>query len=184
MHNLVPSYTFGQQPLQQSLHGVTLREQTDLALISVALRQQAAAIQKSVFPLGLSWPQAGQATSQADQCLMWLGQQHYLYELPYTQAEEAMAVLKQFLQDGVSLTQQSDAWAVFDLEGAACLALFERLVMVDVAMMQAGTFVSTSLNHSRILLRCITHGEAFRLYVTRSYARAVYHVLSTTLPGL
>ena len=74
-------------------------------------------------------------------------------------------------------TDQSDAWAVFDIEGAI-EPLLEKLVNLDLATFGPGSATRTGLDHMGVFVIRRDHHRV-AVMAMRSAAEYVWHILET-----
>ncbi len=84
-----------------------------------------------------------------------------------------------------ALTDQSDAWAMVRLEGAAAEDVLARLVPVDLrqSVFKRGHTARTMLQHMAVSITRIS-GEAFLILAFRSMAGTLVHDLETAMKGV
>ncbi len=85
--------------------------------------------------------------------------------------------MKTALTDNASVTEQSDGWARFDVQGETAVDLFERLSAANTRRMDSGTATRTVIEHLGCYLICRRKGEHFSILGPRSSAASLHHAL-------
>lgn len=180
MHDLYAKTAFASRtPKQTAIGGLSLTERPDVALASVSARMgtETDCAQKLATLTGLEVPGPGCATLSDTRGLMWIGPDQWLFEASADPAEALSDRVTDALGKAASVTDQTDAWVRFDIEGAECTAMFALLTVLDVPAMAAGACNRTSIHHVGSLLVCRQERTAFSLYAPRSFAVSVHHAL-------
>ncbi len=155
--------------------GTTLIELPLVPITSIApFAGKAAAVNKALKPLGLSFPQPGQSLAKGDARILWSGHgQAFLIGV------EPPPIA------GAALTDQSDAWARFRLQGGLAVAALARLVPVDLrpASFAENATARTLLNHMMLSVTR-TGPDAFDLMLFRSMAATAVHELSVAMKSV
>jgi methylglutamate dehydrogenase subunit D len=159
----------GSTPRQDQVAGVTLVENCDVALASVAQRMGAAIS-------GLDLPAVGKSVAGDPFSSFWTGPDQWMVEAPVSSHEDIVPALLPLLDGAVSVTEQSGGWARFDISGAGTISVLERLVMLDLGLMEHGDTARSMLDHIGVFL--IRRGaQEFTLYAPRSSATSLHHAL-------
>lgn len=164
-------------PVRVTIGPVTIAEVVDAALASLTQRmgQDIAAAAKAA---GVPLPGAGKVEQGATYGAFWLGPESWMVEAPFASHEDIVAHLKPAFGEAASITEQTDAWARFDVTGDRLPALFERLCNYDIARHGAGSASRTMLEH----LGCyvvIRAGNHISVLGPRSSAQSLFHALET-----
>jgi len=150
--------------------GLSLAESAGLALASVALRRGGAAPD-------LPQPGPGKWIEAGGIAAFWTGPEQWMLEGP-GRAETDFAAEIATRAPGASVTEQTDGFTAFEVEGPApaIVRLLERLVNVDAARFGPGSATRTGFHHMSIFV--IRRAEN-RLAVLgmRSAAGTVWHGL-------
>lgn len=154
-----------------------ITERADLALASVAARRGrmadlAAAAQAAGVPL----PDTARHQAGAPYSAFWTAPEMWFVEAPFGSHELIADQLKATLGDAASVTEQTDAWVVFDLAAADLTPLLERLCNVDFGSVPKGYATRTMMEHLGLYLLKLDQG-AVRLYGPRSSAQSLLHAL-------
>ncbi len=181
MHSLQPITALGGTEAQIDVIGdVTISECPDWSLTSISARLGAEKTIATVFKkaLGIAFPKPMLSGTKDDITAFWTGPDQCIVEAPYTTHETLAATLATSLKTKASVTEQSDGWVRFDLEGADCFATLERSCAVDVQVMPVGGVTRTILEHlGCFVLRRSDHH--FSIYGPRSSAGSLHHALVT-----
>ncbi len=180
MHSLAPVTPLGGTvAVTETVGTITIAEVTDRALASLACRlDQDAAFAGHVEALfGTTLPGPGTWVRSGDWGLIWTGPGQWFVEAPFATHEDIAARLKSAFGATASVTEQSDAWAPFDLAGPDVLAMLERLAPVDTRSMATGAATRTVIEHIGCHLICREAGTAFTVMGARSFAGSLHHAL-------
>lgn len=181
MHDLAALTPLGASaPKILQIGAVTISEVVDRALASVSCRQgkQAAfeAAARALF--GLDLPAPGNSASGTTWSLIWTGPEQWFAEAPFASHEDIARIVKDGLGDSASVTEQTDGWVRFDIEGAGVVTLMERLCPVPARRMDTGAATRTLMEHMGCLVICRSKGRHFSLLAPRSFAGSLHHALS------
>jgi sarcosine oxidase subunit gamma len=159
---------------------ITLREVTDRALASLTCRNNATpAFNAAAAGFGLTLPKAGYWTDGQFGAI-WTGVDQWVIDAPY--GPDLALELKSVFGESASVTEQTDAWARFDILGAARVDLLERLCPAPSRRMGVGMATRSTVEHIGCLLIC--DADRFRLMCARSYAGSLHHALTMVAQGL
>lgn len=154
---------------------VTITERMDVAVASLAARRGqdlAAAARVGGVPLpGPSGHEAGAPFSA-----FWVAPEMWFVEAPFATHELIADQLKAAFGEAASVTEQTDAWVVFDLAAPDLAPLMERLCNVDFPAVPDGFATRTVIEHLGCYLIRQSAGAA-RLYGPRSSAQSLLHAL-------
>jgi len=150
---------------------VTLTEVSPEHLTSVApyAGQQKATSAVLKDQLGVGLPAPGRRTGP----LTWFGHGVWM-------------VAGQVTGDGTAaITDQSDAWAVVNIQGMGVTDVLARLVPVDLraAVFKQNHVAKTMLGHMSVTVTRVS-GDAFEIMVMRSMAGTLLHELETAMTGV
>lgn len=156
----------------------TLTEVAGGPITSIApFRGKDRAVSAALKPLGLSFPGPGKAVTKGDAACVWTGRgQAFLIG---AEAPDALAGI-------AALTDQSDAWVVLRLSGAAAEAVLARLVPLDLRAatgFKAGSAARTLLGHMPLAIRRVAAAE-FELMTFRSMAAHAVHELTVAMEAV
>lgn len=185
MLDMIAKTAFGvEEPQKETIGQITLSERPDRAFVAVAARLgQEEALATALAEGLVSAPAPGKSTL-GDSSLHWMGPDQFLYECAYSAPLAADRAVRDVTGALASVTDQSDGFVRFDLEGETALDLLQRLCALDVETMQTGDFSRTVIHHTGCFLSCRAVGTGFALYVPRSYAVSFWHALCEVAQGL
>ena len=186
-HALIPLCALGERtPHADLIAGITIRENPDVAMASLTLRQgrdgDFAAKAKALFQIDLPGP--GGLNTSPLWSAFWTGPGQWMVTAPYASHEDIARIVKAGVGDSASVTEQTDGWVRFEVEGARAMDLFERLCNVDVRRMQAGQATRCQIEHLGSFLLCRETGSGFSLITLRSGAASMHHALVTAAKSL
>ena len=156
---------------------LTVTERFDLALASVAVRRgRMKDLAKAAKAAGLALPGPAQYLGGAPYGAFWVAPEMWFVEAPFASHEAIATLLKEALGDAASVTEQTDAWVIYDLVAPDLAPLLERLCNVDFPGVPDGHATRTMMEHLGCYL--VRHGAgAVRLYGPRSSAKSLLHAL-------
>jgi len=179
-HRLKPITPLGHEaPHGVTFGPVTIIEVTDTALASLATRHgEAKAVADIADAAGIPLPGPGKAAKAATYAAFWLSPDMWMIEAPFATHEDIVAVLKPHFGETASITEQTDAWARFDVMGSDLPAMFERLCAFDLRAHGPGSATRTVIEHlgCYIVIRAPGH---LSVIGPRSSAASVFHALET-----
>lgn len=168
-------------PRHDVFAGFEIIEVTDRALASVAARRgQDEAVQQALTRFaGCVVPAPGGLAVGSGMSLFWAAPEQWFVDAPLAAHPDLAADLQAALGPVGSVTEQTDGWARFDLEGPGCVAVLERLCAVDVRARTGPAATRTVMEHVGAFLLCHRPAERFAVLCLRSYAGALHHALTT-----
>jgi heterotetrameric sarcosine oxidase gamma subunit len=174
--DLIPHST---APFKITRGPVSIVENPNIAFASLALSRGA----PPVAPFGLTLPEVGKWVQQEDISAFWMGASAWMIAAENAGETDFAKILAREVP-GAFITEQTDAWAVFDVSssgGATPLERFlERLVNIDLAAFGPGRAVRTGMAHlSGFIIRKAMN--QCTILVVRSAARSVIHALEEAL---
>lgn len=153
-------------------------ERPDVALASLARRPGKDIAAAEAF-LGVALPDVAAWAGKDPFGVFWTGPGQWMVEAPFASHEDLAARLKDAVGGSASVTEQTDAWVRFDVEGTTTLALFERLCLLDISRLAAGTAHRTTVEHLGCFVLCREAGRSFSILGPRSSAASLHHALLT-----
>lgn len=96
---------------------------------------------------------------------------------------ELFKYLQNTLNSTAYLTNQSDSWAVLDIDGQLTLPALERLCMLDMASFDTGSVARTVMEQLAIIIER-SDAEGVRLFSPRSSAGSFLHAVTTSLQNV
>ncbi|MBN8632834.1 MAG: sarcosine oxidase subunit gamma [Rhodobacterales bacterium] len=154
-----------------------ITERTDVALASVAARRgRMADIARAAKSAGVPLPDTARHQTAASYSAFWTAPEMWFVEAPLASHELIADQLKAAFGDAASVTEQTDAWVIFDLAATDLTPLLERLCNVDFASVPKGYATRTMMEHLGVYLLKLDQGSV-RLYGPRSSAQSLLHAL-------
>ncbi|WP_102108265.1 sarcosine oxidase subunit gamma [Oceaniglobus roseus] len=141
-----------------------------MALV-MPLKGQGAAVSEAMEQaLGTGFPQPGRTARNGETWAIWAGR------------EQALVLGAVPALDGAAVTDQSDAWAMFDLSGPNVDRVLARICPVDLRprVFPEGATARTLLGHMSASITRIAP-ETLRILVFRSMARTAHHELARAM---
>jgi sarcosine oxidase, subunit gamma len=186
-HTLKPLCALGgYAPQIDQLDGLSVRENPDLAMASLSIRinrdNDAIKAIKKLAKFDLPGP--GSMTSAGEWAAFWTGPGQWMVTAPFASHEDISGLVKAAAGDTASVTEQTDGWVRFELEGPRVNEVFERLCAIDVRTMQGGQATRTVIEHLGAFVLCQTTGRAFSVLTMRSAAASMHHALVTAAKSL
>ena len=181
MHDLVAITALaGAAGRVDEFEGLSLTECPDWALASLAARpgqeKELAAAVKNL--LGMTLPKVGRCSAAEPFSAFWTGRDQWMIEAPHDSHEDLAAQVKAAVRDAGSVTEQTDGWVRFDLEGPHCHDVLELLCNADTRSMEANTSTRTRIEHLGCFLICRAD-QHFSVTGPRSSARSLHHAMTT-----
>ncbi|MGR3572822.1 sarcosine oxidase subunit gamma [Brevirhabdus sp.] len=179
MHNLEPITPLGgTTPRQDRIGGVTITENPDRALASLAARlgrvDDCTTAMRGL--LGGDLPDVAQAGS-GEVAAFWTGPEQWMLEAPHDTHEDLAARVGEAVGDAGSVTEQTDGWCRFEVTGSDAVALFERLCPLDLRKLEAGRVSRTTIEHLGCFVICRDTARAYSVMGPRSSAATLHHAL-------
>jgi sarcosine oxidase, subunit gamma len=162
----------------------TITERVDVALASLAARKgRMADLTKTAHKAGVPLPGPATHLSSTPYSAFWTAPEMWFVEAPFATHELIADLLRTALGDTASITEQTDAWVIFDLTADDLSPVLERLCNVDFPAVPIGYATRTVIEHLGVYL--IKHGPgSARLYGPRSSAASLLHALETAAGAL
>lgn len=186
-HSLTPLPALGgTTPAVVAIGSVTIRENPDLAMASVTTRAggEKDLLKAAKKLTGLTLPGPGGMAVAGDWAAFWTGPGQWMVTAPFGSHEDIATIVKSAVGAAASVTEQTDGWVRFELEGRDCAAMFERLCNVDVHAMTAGQATRTQIEHLGSFLLCHAARVQFSVLTLRSAAKSMLHALETAAHSL
>ncbi|SEK28228.1 sarcosine oxidase subunit gamma [Roseovarius azorensis] len=184
MHDLVAITSLGANAARLDCVGaVTLTEVPDWALASVTARlgQEDACRVALATLLGVELPGPGGMVAGPEVSAFWTAPDQWMVEAPYEAHQDLARAVKEVMGDTASVTEQSDGWCRFDIEGEGLGAVFERLCNLDLATAAPGSASRTAIEHMGCFVLCRTAGGHISVIGPRSSAGSLHHALLTAM---
>ncbi len=125
---------------------------------------------------GMAAPGPGKTTGKAGARAVWFGQGTILLMGPAPASD---------LREHAALTDQSDAWAVVNLEGEGVVDVLARLTPLDLrtAQFRRGRTARTEVAHMAASVTRIGNNR-YQIMVFRSFARSLVHEISVAMESI
>jgi sarcosine oxidase subunit gamma len=164
-----------QEPAVVTVGPLTITERFDLALASVALRR-GRDLASAAASAGVPLPGPARYQAGAPYSAFWTTPEMWFVEAPFASHEGIAALLKAVFGEAASITEQTDAWVIFDLAAPDLAAVLERLCTVDFRAVPDGHATRTVIDHLGCYLVKLGTGAA-RVYGPRSSAQSLLHAV-------
>ncbi|PQV56804.1 sarcosine oxidase subunit gamma [Defluviimonas denitrificans] len=180
MHDLAALTPLGAAaPRTDRVGAISVTEVTDRAIASVSTRngkaKPFATAAKALF--GIDLPAPGQSAAGPVWTLIWTGPDQWFAEAPFATHEDIAAIAKDALGDTASVTEQTDGWVRFDIEGPTAVDMMERLCPLPARRMKTGAASRSIIEHMGSLVICRAEGRHFSVIAPRSFAGSMHHAL-------
>lgn len=167
------------EPLIETIGAVTIAEDATTAIASLASRRGCVGdLDQAAAGIGLALPGPGRMSEGEPWSAVWSGPDQWLVMASFDTHEDIVAELEPVFADVAALTEQSDAFARFDLTGAGTAALMERLCPLDVRSMKPGDAARSVVEHIGCHFLCFSP-DRLALLGPRSFAASLHHALAT-----
>jgi len=182
VHDLTPIHALGgAEAFVFVQDGTELRENSGLALASVHARiGHETACHRHVADLLGRVPGPGEAVLRDPEAGFWTGPDQWMIGAPYGTHEDLADQLKSRFGESASITEQSDAWCVFDLRGDI-EPVMELLCAVDVRNMAIGAAQRTSIHHLGCFVLRRDPASHMRILGPRASAGSLCHAIVTAM---
>lgn len=165
----------GHAPAVVTIGPLAITERVDVALASVAARR-GMDLTAGARTAGLPLPEPLQYQTGTPYSAFWVAPEMWFVEAPFASHELIADMLKTALGAAASVTEQTDAWVIFDLAANDLAPLLERLTNVDYQAVSDGYATRTVIEHLGCYLVKQARGAA-RIYGPRSSAKGLLHAL-------
>lgn len=184
VHDLTPITALGGAiPQVDVVASVTLTENPGLALASVMARigHEDACAKHLADLLGADVPGPGKCQLRDPEAAFWMGPDQWMVGAPFATHEDLAAQLKARFNTTASVTEQTDAWACFDLRGDGMEAVMELCSNLNIRSMQTGDAQRTSIHHLGCFVLRRDPSDWVRILGPRSSAASLHHALKTAM---
>lgn len=171
----------GRGPLVETTRRATLTEVTDLALASVAARlgQEDNCKERLAAFLGGEVPEVERLFTGRQLSAFWTGPQQWMVAAPHNTHENIAPLLKEKLGAAASVTEQNDAWGIFELEGDV-VPIMELLCPIDMRTFMTDSARRTTIDHMGCFV--VRRGESrLQILCPRSSSGSLHHAVSTAM---
>jgi sarcosine oxidase subunit gamma len=184
VHDLAPLTALGAAtPRHDMIGGVTIAENPNVALASVAARRGKSEPCATALAdwRGAPVPEVAQHSGDA-KTGFWLGPDMWMLEAPFATHEDMARDLGTRFEGLASVTEQTDAWARFDLSGDGPDDMLARLTNLDLATLPNRFARRTVMEHIGCYL--LRRGATYSVYGPRSFAASLHHALCLSAGAL
>lgn len=183
MRDLAPLCALGgKTPRVDRYAGVTLSENPNLALASVGARmgQETECKAQLAQVIGADAPCPGKAVLRLPELAVWIGPDQWMLAAPLDPDEDLDLKLGSQFAKVASVTEQTDAWVCFDLQGDGIEAVLQLCCNIDIERMRIGDATRTAIHYMGVhVIR--TAADALILLGARSSAASLHHALLTAM---
>ncbi len=184
MHSLTPITALGGQTVRvDTIGNAELRENDGLALASVHGRLGHEAVCRAHLSdlLDGRLPAVGKAVLRDPEAAFWTGPDQWMVGAPFASHEELASQLKARFGETASITEQTDAWACFDLQGGAMEDVMELLCSINIRQMATGDAQRTSIHHLGCFVLRRDPSDWVRILGPRASAGSLHHAIVTAM---
>jgi sarcosine oxidase subunit gamma len=184
VHDLTPITALGSTTPRNDVIGtMELRENDGLALASVHARlgHEIACRAHLSDLLGGRIPEVGKAVLRDPEAAFWTGPDQWMVGAPFASHEDLASQLKSRFGDTASITEQTDSWACFDLQGSAMEQVVELLCPINVRQMTTGDAQRTSIDHLGCFVLRRDPSDWVRILGPRASAGSLHHAIVTAM---
>jgi sarcosine oxidase subunit gamma len=167
--------------LVETIGTVTIAENTGVALASVSARRgKKTACNKVLKSILGAVPDIGKAVLHDPEAGFWMGPEQWMLGAPIATHELLADDLKTRFGDAASVTEQTGAWVVFDITGAAMPDLCERLCNIPIRTLQAGDVQRSMIHQLGCFVIRRQADDHIRILGPRASAHSLHHTLIAT----
>ena len=171
----------GTDPRVDTIGAITVTEVTSRALASVHARKDQD-VTKGFKALGFkAAPEICRLAEVDDHMAWWMGAGQWLVDGAYTGPGILADTVKAAMGDTASVTDQSEGFCRYDIEGE-CVPLLQRLCPVDVETMSVGDAQRAPIHHMACVILRTDRG--FSILGAHSSAGSLHHALVEVAAGL
>ena len=179
MHDLTAITPLGGTVPREDVVGtLTLTERPDVAFASVAARLgREDEVRRHLADLLGRVPAPGEMVLHDPEAGFWMGPDQWMIGAPFDTHEDLAARLKTRMGDAASVTEQTDAWACFDLRGAAMEEAMALLCALDLPSMATGSAQRTTIHHLGCFVTRRDPPDWVRIVGPRASAGSLHHAI-------
>jgi sarcosine oxidase subunit gamma len=172
----------GTDPREDVVGTVTLTERPGIALASVAARLgHEQACRAHLADVIGAVPAPGQCQLHDPEAGFWMGPDLWMVGAPFETHEDLADQLKARFGQTASITEQTDAWVIFDLRGSGMEDVMERLCAIDIRAMKTGEGTRTIIDHLGCFVLRRDPSDWVRILGPRSSAASLHHAILTAM---
>ena len=179
MHSLKPITALGgHEPRTDVIGSVTISEIDTLALASIATRRGGkTATHKLMKKLIGEVPAPARASWKSDTFGFWMGPDQWMIAAPIETHETIADDLAAELGKAASVTEQSGAWAAFDITGDAMKDVCERLCAAPIRSMSTGDAQRSTVHQLGCFVVPMPEDNSVRIFGPRASAGSLHHAI-------
>jgi len=171
----------GTAPVVETTGMAILTEVTHLALASVSARlgqDDSCKVSLAAF-LGGEGPEVESLVTHEPLSAFWMGPGQWMVVAPHDSHENLASALKETLGASASVTEQNDAWGIFDLEGSIA-QIMELLCPINMRSFPVGSARRTTIDHMGCFV--VRRDEQLvQILGPRSSAGSLHHAVVTAM---
>lgn len=183
MHDMAPLCALSSaEPHTNTVAGVTLTETPDHVFASVAARlgQESACADRLGTLLGANAPGVEAWVRSDPMSAFWMAPDQWMVIAPFASHEDLAAQLKQRFGTTASITEQTDAWVCFDMQGDGVERVMQLCANFDIETMPVGSATRSVIHYMGVyVLRSAP--DALTVLGGRSSAGSLHHALLTAM---
>lgn len=183
VHDLPPLCALGGSTAHaDAVAGVTLTENPGHALASVTARlgQEAACADHLGTVLGAGAPSVGAWVRSDPMSAFWMGPDQWMVSAPFSTHEDLAAQLAKHLGKTASITEQTDAWVCFDMQGDGVERVMQLCANIDIETMPIGAATRSVIHYMGVyVLRSAP--DSLTILGGRSSAGSLHHAILTAM---
>ena len=165
-------------PHKDTVGAYTISEVADRAMASVTARKESAAAVKNILAkiLNQPAPEAGGFCAGEIEAF-WIGQSQWMLAAAFDEYEDIVASFAGTFKGKASLTEQTDGWCRFAINGPNLERLCSLLCAIDMRGFIAGKSARTTIEHIGCFILRYTDDQ-IHIIGPRSSAASLHHAIS------
>ena len=187
MHSLVPITALGSTEAREDRIGAfALFERPGVALASLAARRtRRGEVTSGMTELLGAVPGPGEIVGRSALAGFWIGPDQWMIYAPFDTHEDLAGKLKVRFGDAASITEQSDAWACFDLCGPDLVVVMERLSSLDLGRLSGVGAHRTTIHHlGCFVITPHASPDTLRIVGPRASAGSLHHAILAAMRSI
>jgi len=183
VHDLAPLCALSSaEPHTDTVAGVTLTENPGHAFVSVAARlgQESACAERLGTLLGANAPGVEAWVRLDPMSAFWMAPDQWMVSAPFSTHEDLATHLTDHFGTTASITEQTDAWVCFDMQGGGVEQVMQLCANIDIETMPVGSATRSVIHYMGVyVLRSAP--DALTVLGGRSSAGSLHHALLTAM---
>ena len=164
-----------------------LREVTDLDIVSLAVSANAKSSLDTLLQqkIGLSFPVVGTAQRNGDNIALLGLQVDQCFMVTPSQQKNPVTAVATITGSAAYLSDQSDSWAILELQGPSAARALERICPIDLSGTEFGehSVARTVMEHISVIIERPAV-DTYRLYSPRSSSNSFLHAMTVSLDNV